>query len=299
MQFPPTITVGELVTRSRDAVIVDASRLYSPFNKADIDVRVRYSQAHIPASWFLDLRSLARAYPPADGRVDALTRPPRAAVFLPTAVLFSRLPCLLNGEGSQRRVRAVRGGVLSLADLVSATGATLRCLVLRINHRPSVLDGESWLEWLPHTENTSLLGRVQRQSLRTVSSGLARDLRTTRNVLIPRRPGPHPEGSRMRGKRLENRLLSARSRRSAMATVGVSFAVTAAPICLLAARNFAPPPWLYYPRAMVPKHAVSTRSYSHLRAMFAEAFNVIGRVEGTLALAPELRPVLALTAHAP
>ncbi len=34
----------------------------------------------------------------------------------------------------------------------------------------------------------------------------------------------------------------------AMATVGVSFgAIIAAPICLLAARNFAPTPWLYYP----------------------------------------------------
>ena len=40
-----------------------------------IDVRAHYSQAHIPGACFLDLRSLARAYPPPEGRVDAVTRP--------------------------------------------------------------------------------------------------------------------------------------------------------------------------------------------------------------------------------
>jgi len=51
--------VEELVTRMAEVVIIDAPLIYGPFNQAGIDVR-----AHIPGSWFLDLRSLARAYPP-------------------------------------------------------------------------------------------------------------------------------------------------------------------------------------------------------------------------------------------
>jgi 3-mercaptopyruvate sulfurtransferase SseA len=64
----------------RRFVDIDASWIYGPFNSAGIDVRARYRQAHLPGSWFLDLGSLARAYPAADRRVDALTRPPRVVV---------------------------------------------------------------------------------------------------------------------------------------------------------------------------------------------------------------------------
>lgn len=59
MSSRPTISVEELVARMADIVVIDSSWIYGPFNQAGIDVR-----AHIPGSWFLDLRSLARAYPP-------------------------------------------------------------------------------------------------------------------------------------------------------------------------------------------------------------------------------------------
>jgi len=51
--------VEELVARMAETGVIDASLIYGPFNQAGIDVR-----AHIPGAWFLDLRSLARAYPP-------------------------------------------------------------------------------------------------------------------------------------------------------------------------------------------------------------------------------------------
>jgi hypothetical protein len=50
--------VEELVARISEIVDTDASLKYGPFKQAGIDVRV-----HIPDAWFLDLRSLARAYP--------------------------------------------------------------------------------------------------------------------------------------------------------------------------------------------------------------------------------------------
>ena len=68
MSFRLTISVA-LVARKGDVVIIDASWIYGPFNQAGIDVRARYCQAHIPDAWFLDLRSLARAYPPPEAPV--------------------------------------------------------------------------------------------------------------------------------------------------------------------------------------------------------------------------------------
>ena len=50
--------VEELVARMAEIVVIDASLIYGPFNHAGLDVR-----AHIPGAWFLDLWSLARAYP--------------------------------------------------------------------------------------------------------------------------------------------------------------------------------------------------------------------------------------------
>jgi 3-mercaptopyruvate sulfurtransferase SseA len=80
MSSRPTISVEELVAHKADIVVIDASWIYGPFNQAGIDVRVRYCQAHIPGAWFLDLRSLARAYPPRDASIDAVTRPPRQVI---------------------------------------------------------------------------------------------------------------------------------------------------------------------------------------------------------------------------
>jgi len=80
MSSRPTISVEELVARKADVVIIDASWIYGPFNQAGIDVRARCCQAHIPGAWFLNLRSLARVYPPRDARIDALTSPPRQVV---------------------------------------------------------------------------------------------------------------------------------------------------------------------------------------------------------------------------
>jgi 3-mercaptopyruvate sulfurtransferase SseA len=70
----PLITAKELRSRLSDAIVLDASWIYPPFNKAAIDVAERYGEAHIAGSWFLDLASLSKNAI-ADERIDALARP--------------------------------------------------------------------------------------------------------------------------------------------------------------------------------------------------------------------------------
>ena len=98
MSSRPTISVEELVAHKADIVVIDASWIYGPFNQAGIDVRARYCQAHIPGAWFLDLRSFARAYPPQDARIDAVTRPPRQVVreLIAAAVPAPQCPIVIT-----------------------------------------------------------------------------------------------------------------------------------------------------------------------------------------------------------
>jgi thiosulfate/3-mercaptopyruvate sulfurtransferase len=72
------ISVENLSTRLGEAIVVDASWIFGPFNHAGIDVRHRYAVAHIPGAWSLDLENLSDPDRRYDPRVHALT-PPKAA----------------------------------------------------------------------------------------------------------------------------------------------------------------------------------------------------------------------------
>jgi 3-mercaptopyruvate sulfurtransferase SseA len=44
------ISALDLSSRLGEAIVVDASWIYGPFNHARIDVRQRYAEAHIPGA---------------------------------------------------------------------------------------------------------------------------------------------------------------------------------------------------------------------------------------------------------
>jgi thiosulfate/3-mercaptopyruvate sulfurtransferase len=71
------ISALDLSSRLGEAIVVDASWIYGPFNHAGIDVRQRYAGAHIRGAWFLDLEDLSDPDKRYDPRVEVLT-PPRA-----------------------------------------------------------------------------------------------------------------------------------------------------------------------------------------------------------------------------
>jgi 3-mercaptopyruvate sulfurtransferase SseA len=84
------------------AIILDASWVYPPFNHARINVKRRYAEAHIPASWFLDLTALSDPARRHDPRIDVITPPRREtihAVMARTGACLSSLIVITDMDG--------------------------------------------------------------------------------------------------------------------------------------------------------------------------------------------------------
>src|SRR5687768_14506757 len=98
----PLITVSELQQRLRDAVVLDASWIYGPWNPTGIDARARYAEAHLPGAWFLNFAALSDPALRRDPRVAALAPPPPAALraaMAPTEAGASSLIVVTDMDG--------------------------------------------------------------------------------------------------------------------------------------------------------------------------------------------------------
>jgi thiosulfate/3-mercaptopyruvate sulfurtransferase len=96
------ITTAQLQRISDPAIILDASWVYPPFNHADIDVRNRYAEAHIPGSWFLDLEALSDPARRCDPRVEVIASPRREilhAVVTQTGASSNSLIVITDMDG--------------------------------------------------------------------------------------------------------------------------------------------------------------------------------------------------------
>jgi thiosulfate/3-mercaptopyruvate sulfurtransferase len=71
------VCLGVEALASSPARVLDASWVYPPLNAADVNVRARYAEAHIPGSVFLDLAALS---PARSGDVAAIAPPGPASL---------------------------------------------------------------------------------------------------------------------------------------------------------------------------------------------------------------------------